>query len=246
MRLLVSVRSAAEIPAAVAGGAEIVDAKEPAHGSLGAVGAPVLRAIAAALPPTMPLSVALGDPRDAAAVAAALGSLAGLVSRPRELYVKVGLAGVRDPSVAEALLAACVEAAARAAVQPDVVAVAYADHVGADAVPRDVVSRLAVAAGARGVLLDTWTKGDGDLFHWIGESELRKWVEEAKRVGLFVALAGSLSVESLHRAAGLPADIVGVRGAACAGGRAGRVEEVRVRALRGVLAGRGQPSVAAV
>ena len=36
MRLLVSVRSAAEVAAAVAGGADIIDAKEPTAGSLGA------------------------------------------------------------------------------------------------------------------------------------------------------------------------------------------------------------------
>ena len=37
MRLLVSVRSAEEAAAAVMGGADIVDAKEPALGSLGPV-----------------------------------------------------------------------------------------------------------------------------------------------------------------------------------------------------------------
>ena len=36
MRLLVSVRSAAEVGPALAGGADIIDAKEPGRGSLGA------------------------------------------------------------------------------------------------------------------------------------------------------------------------------------------------------------------
>ena len=45
MRLLVSVRDAVEADAAVDGGAEIVDAKEPAAGSLGAVAPAVLAAI---------------------------------------------------------------------------------------------------------------------------------------------------------------------------------------------------------
>ena len=35
MRLLVSVRSAEEVSAALAGGADIIDAKEPERGSLG-------------------------------------------------------------------------------------------------------------------------------------------------------------------------------------------------------------------
>ena len=42
MRLLVSVRSADEVAAAMAGGADIIDAKEPARGSLGAVDAATL------------------------------------------------------------------------------------------------------------------------------------------------------------------------------------------------------------
>ena len=39
MQLLVSVRSAVEVAPALAGGADIIDAKEPDRGSLGAVSA---------------------------------------------------------------------------------------------------------------------------------------------------------------------------------------------------------------
>ena len=46
MRLLVSVRSAAEVAAALAGGADIIDAKEPSRGGLGAVDPEDLEAIA--------------------------------------------------------------------------------------------------------------------------------------------------------------------------------------------------------
>ena len=45
MRLLVSVRSEEEARAALAGGAEIIDAKEPSRGALGAVEIGVLREI---------------------------------------------------------------------------------------------------------------------------------------------------------------------------------------------------------
>src|SRR5690349_2021023 len=61
MRLLVSVRSAQEVEAAVEGGAEIIDAKEPMRGSLGAVDAAELARIADAVPDGMPFSMALGD-----------------------------------------------------------------------------------------------------------------------------------------------------------------------------------------
>jgi (5-formylfuran-3-yl)methyl phosphate synthase len=61
MRLLVSVRSASEVGAALAGGADIIDAKEPRHGSLGAVSRRTLASITAVVPPECPLSIALGD-----------------------------------------------------------------------------------------------------------------------------------------------------------------------------------------
>ena len=141
MRLLVSVRSAAEVGAAVAGGARIVDAKEPGRGSLGAVDAGTLRAIAGALPPGVPLSVALGDLTAPAALATALSVLDRIVERPEELYVKVGLAGIEQPFAARAVLAAAVDAAARTPLRPDVVAVAYADHAGARALSREAIRR---------------------------------------------------------------------------------------------------------
>ncbi len=72
MRLLVSVRTEHEVAAALAGGADIIDAKEPARGSLGPVSPEVLQAIAARVPESMPLSVALGD----------FGTAAPLFGRP--------------------------------------------------------------------------------------------------------------------------------------------------------------------
>jgi uncharacterized protein (UPF0264 family) len=235
MRLLVSVRSAAEVPAAVAGGADIIDAKEPSLGSLGAVSAATLRAIARALPPALPLSVALGDHRDVGSVAGAFAPLAGLAPHARETYVKLGLASVRDVTGATAVIAAAVEAASRIVGSPAVIVVAYADHAAADAPPRDVVRRLAATAGAGGILLDTCVKDGRDLLHHVGRTELQRWVIDAKRDGLLVALAGSLSPEAVERISDVPADVVGVRGAACAGGREGAVAEDRVRRLRSLL-----------
>jgi hypothetical protein len=246
MRLLVSVRSAAEVAAAVAGGADIIDAKEPSLGSLGAVTVATLRAIGNALPPALPLSVALGDPADAASLADAIAALAVLPPHDRETYVKLGLASVGEVTGAEAIVAAAVAGAARAPGRPGVIVVAYADHAAAGAPPRDVVCRLAVAAGARGVLLDTCMKDGRDLFAHVGRPELERWVLEAKRHGLLVALAGSLSPERMEWLTDLPADVVGVRGAACTGGRNGTVSADRVRRLRSLLDAPTVPANAAV
>jgi uncharacterized protein (UPF0264 family) len=50
--------------------------------------------------------------------------------------------------------------------------------------------------------------------------------------GLFVALAGKLSADDLAFVRDAGADIAGVRGAACQGGRAGSILPDKVRLLR--------------
>ncbi len=64
VELLVSVRNCDEIAAALAGGCDLLDFKEPEHGALGMVGPETLRAIKAyctSQSVTQPLSMALGE-----------------------------------------------------------------------------------------------------------------------------------------------------------------------------------------
>jgi len=231
MRLLVSVRSAAEVAAAVEGGAEIIDAKEPMRGSLGAVDPAELARIIDAAPSGMPLSVALGDHPTTVAAARAMDLVGAVTQRPAELYVKVGLAGVAEPAAARAVLEAAVTAARRSPLEPEVVAVAYADHQLAGSVAPPTVLDAAAAAGARGVLLDTWSKDGRPLFAWAERSDLRRWVDGARNRGLLSALAGSLSLDHMAQICRLNPDVVGVRGAACEHGRAGVISARLVRQL---------------
>src|SRR5205807_2505917 len=89
----------------------------------------------------------------------------------------------------------------------------------------------AIRAAAAGVLLDTATKR-APLFAVESPAGVAAWVAAAHAAGLFAALAGGLSGPDLARARSLGADVVGVRGAACVGGRTGRVSRARVAALR--------------
>jgi uncharacterized protein (UPF0264 family) len=61
MNLLVSVRSAAEAAAALAGGAGLIDVKEPARGALGRADAAVIAAVVRAVGGRRPVSAALGE-----------------------------------------------------------------------------------------------------------------------------------------------------------------------------------------
>jgi (5-formylfuran-3-yl)methyl phosphate synthase len=57
-------------------------------------------------------------------------------------------------------------------------------------------------------------------------------IQEVRSAGLTTAVAGALGPDDLPRLREAAPDIVGFRGAACDGGRSGRVTEARVRLLR--------------
>lgn len=230
MRLLVSVRTADEVEAALGGGADIIDAKEPAQGSLGPVSPEVLREISARVPASVPFSVALGDFTVPEAVRQAVAG--ARMTRPRApTYLKLGFAGRRTEAGATTLVAAALDAAAAGAVPPVVVPVAYADHESGRSPAPEAVLRAAIAAGARALLVDTYLKEGKGLLDWIDLDRLRTLSADARSAGLLFAVAGSLDLAALDRLAGI-ADVVGVRGAACRGGREGRVDPIMVRRLR--------------
>lgn len=227
VHLLVSAASAADAAAAVDGGADIVDAKDPRAGALGAVPDATLREIAAAVAGSRPLSAALGDAADESAVERAARDAAAAGAA----YVKFGFAGVRDARRAAALLGAAVRGAAEGG-GACVIAVAYADAGRVAALDPLAVVEAAACAGAHGALLDTARKEHGGLFALRSRGELAAWVAEARAASLLVALAGRLSSGDLVAVRELGADIAGVRGAACVGGRGGRVSAALVRELR--------------
>lgn len=222
MRLLVSVRNAVEAVAALAGGADIVDAKEPLNGPLGAVSAKTLNEIAAAVGRTAPVSAALGDAHDADVVARARAACQAGVT-----FVKVGFAGWRQ----RAGLSEHVLRLARSIEGPALVLVAYADFDVADAPTPAELLAIADHVKPAGILLDTYAKEGPGLTSLMPAPTLASFIERAKKPGRFVAVAGKLTLEDLEMVHDAGADIAGLRGAACEGGRAGVVTRDRVREL---------------
>lgn len=231
MELLVSVRSGAEVEPALTGGADIIDAKEPAHGSLGRVSAAVLSEILAQVPGEQALSIALGDFSDSDEVLAAVTSQP-LSARPAPLYLKLGFAGVSACDRLETMIATAVAAAQCHQASPRIVIVAYADSARAETASPDTMRQIAAECGAAGVLLDTHTKDGRGLLGWMDRRALELWVERGRDAGLLTALAGGIMLDDIGPVSEATPDVVGVRGAACDGGRGGRVNTRRVRALR--------------
>ena len=236
MELLVSVRSGAEVAAALAGGAHVIDAKEPAHGSLGPVSAEALIDILAQVPEDQTLSLALGDFATPGGVRAAVTSRR-LPVRLASIYLKLGFAGVEAPDRLVAMVTTAVAAARQHHASPHVVVVAYADSVRAATASPDTISRIAAECGAAGVLLDTQVKDGLGLLKWMDSAALRRWVEHSRGAGLLTAVAGGLQLGDIDAVTAANPDVVGVRGAACDGGREGKVNAHRVRALRQRIGG---------
>ena len=82
-----------------------------------------------------------------------------------------------------------------------------------------------------GILLDTYDKGRAGLTSLMPACTLATFVSRAKASGRFVALAGKLALEDIETVQDIGADVIGLRGAACDGGRGGVVTTARVRAL---------------
>jgi hypothetical protein len=228
MRLLVSVRNAVEAAAAVAGGAHIIDAKEPLNGALGQVSPGVLASIAVAVGSRRPVSAALGEigRNDTARDDIACGAEAA--ARAGAAFVKIGFAGMRG----QPRLTADVRAAAAAAGPAALILVAYADHERAGAPSPEELIALADLTNAAGVLIDTYDKNSASLTALMPASALRTFVTRVHATGALVAMAGRLTAEDIEIVHEAGADIVGIRGAACEGGRCGIVTAGRVGALR--------------
>lgn len=242
MRLLLTVTRGDELPVALQAGADLVDVKDPARGALEPPSPPVLAAIARRLAGRAPLGVPLGDGPHR------VGALADRVEtavRVGASYLKVGLlerpAAAGRPGAgregAPGTGAADAVAVTRRALEATggravLMAVTFADATAGSAPGPEELIATASAAGADGVMLDTVGKGGASVLELLGRRRLERWSRAARSEGLLTALAGGLDADSVGGLAGMELDVVGVRGGACAGGRAGRLDPGRCRALR--------------
>ena len=224
MRLLVSVISAVEARRALAGGADVVDVKDPREGALGAPSPLVLSEVVRVVGGAAPISAALGDLPD-------LPHTAALAARGAvecgATYVKVGLRGVRSLDRAAAVMGAVLDAVGD---QVAVIAVAYADARALDppaldaALLPDVVERTGIA----GALVDTFVKDGRGLYAWLSEPAVAELVAHTRAAGGTFGIAGQLRLDDLRR---VDADVVGVRSAVCRGGDPGKRERLSRKGL---------------
>lgn len=239
--LLVSVRDAAEADAALAGGAAIIDVKEPRRGSLGAADAEAIVAVAGVVGQRVPWTMACGElsemefevaskPREHLLVRV-LQRLDGRGVPPAAVKVGFGGAAGTPWERRGADLFAALPAG------PERVAVAYADWERAAAPDPAAVIAAAGRFGCTTLLVDTFDKSSAGMFGCCPREAPAEWVAAARVAGLQVAIAGKIAMEEIPRAWSLGADVVAVRSAVCFNGRQGAVRADLVRRAVG-LSGR--------
>lgn len=218
-RLLVSVRSAEDARRALAGGASIVDVKEPANGALGRASSGTWEEVRRVVPAGVKMSAALGEltewlGEDRPEIPPA--ALTGFS------YLKVGMAGV-GPNWEEEWYALSGLLDAR---RIHWIAVVYTDWQAAGAPSPTTLANADF--NFQGVLFDTWDKSRPAAW----TPELFDAAELFRDRGAMLALAGGLTADRLAEIAPLRPDIVAVRGAACEGGDRGRdIDPARVAEL---------------
>ena len=227
-RLLVSVRSSEEALAAIEGGADILDVKEPSRGSLGMAGMEVIAAIARQSDETLahhvPLSVALGeviDWRDRGVVSALPDSVT---------FAKLGLSHLaQNRGWRDEWLRVRERFDRHRSSHLEWVAVAYADSDEAASPPILDILEAAIETNCAGLLIDTFAKTGHTLTDCCDAGSLCDLAERCHSAGLFLALAGRLARESLSHLSRVPADILAIRSAACVD--ADRTASVSARAV---------------
>lgn len=216
---MASVRNVAEARLALAGGADIVDVKEPERGALGAVALQEVAAIVAAVGARAPTSATIGD------LMLEPIAIAEAVRRTAQTGVSVVKIGLFPGD-----LAGCLRSFEQLSRDVALVAVLFADALPAPPLP--VLMAGLANAGVRGVVFDTAGKTQGGLLDVMKAGRLARVVSEARALGLFVGLAGSLKPPDIPVLCALEPDILGFRSALCDDGRAGPLSPLRIRDVR--------------
>jgi uncharacterized protein (UPF0264 family) len=230
LKLLISSTNEKEAVEVIAGGADIIDVKNPKEGALGANFPWVIKRIREITPKNIEVSCALGDvPNLPCSVSlAALGAATTGVD-----YVKVGLYGAKTTEEAVYLMQNATRAAKDCNSSIKIVATGYADAKRIGSVNPLLVPDIARKAEVDLAMIDTAVKDGKNLFTFLTVDQLSSFVDAAHDYGLKAALAGSLRKQDLPVVYALGADVVGLRGAACTHGDrvAGRITRETVKAL---------------
>ena len=185
-----------------------------------------------------PLSVALGEVVEWMNERGSLSDeFNSLLPHARPCFLKLGLAGLQCQGESlTAWIDSWMHVRKRFCGNRAWVAVAYADHVRAEAPSVEAVCAAAIASGCRVLLIDTFEKDGSNLFDFMSAEQLSEIRSCTAQEGLQLAVAGQITQRNLSRLQPIVPDIIAVRGAVCEGdNRTAAVSEKKVRAFLGEI-----------
>ncbi|KOY65419.1 (5-formylfuran-3-yl)methyl phosphate synthase [Clostridium sporogenes] len=227
MKLMISVIKKEEAIIAQDSGADLIDIKNPAEGSLGAQHPLIIKEIVDTLNKETMISATVGDvPCLPCTIAQAAYSLASFGVD----YVKVGIKGCKNSEqVREVAVAIC--RAIKDFKKTKLIIGCYGDYKEMGTVSPDEVLRGVEGTEVAGILIDTLQKDGRSLFDFMSKEELNEFSNKCHEKGFLCSLAGSIKPKHIPVLNALHSDITGVRGAICDGGRMGRIQPYLVKSF---------------
>ncbi|MFC6491227.1 (5-formylfuran-3-yl)methyl phosphate synthase, partial [Nitratireductor sp. GCM10026969] len=219
-KFLASVTGRQEAETALAGGADIIDLKNPEDGALGAVALDEIRKTVAHVAGRRPVSAVCGNlPMDPEAIRLAATEIA----ETGVDYLKIGF-------LPDVQAAACARALAGLAPRVKLVAVLFADRD-----PDFAILPALAESGFHGAMVDTAGKGRGRLLDHLPPERIPDFINPARAHGLMAGLGGSLEAPDIPRVLPLEPNFLGFRGALCDGSQRTKTIDIdcvrRIRAL---------------
>jgi dihydroneopterin aldolase len=199
-KMLASVADLAETEIAVAGGADIIDLKDPRAGALGAVATDVIRQAVKAIAGRRLTSAVLGD----------LPMEPDTIRTRAEEVAATGVDYVKSGFFPSPNAAACAAALAPVVARTKLIAVLFADRD-----PDFGLLEVFARHGFHGVMVDTADKTKGRLLDHLPPERVPAFVDRARSLGLKVGLSGSLETPDIPRLLPFAPDFLGFRGALC-------------------------------
>lgn len=214
LKLLVSVTGPEEAKAALKGGADIIDVKNPAEGSLGANFPWVIASVREILPQDVEMSATIGDLPwlPGTASLAALGA-----ARCGASYIKAGILA-NDLGKAVQLMSSIRRGLEWGALKSKLITCGYADFEKIDALDVRALPAVAREAGCDGVLIDVREKREQSIFDIIGCETLHDVSRTCHKLDLTFGIAGGLGEKDVEAARSLEVDVLGVRSSVCKNG----------------------------
>ncbi len=202
-QLLISVKNVDEAAIALAGGADIIDLKNPDEGALGALPISEIQTILAFINGRKLVSATIGDiPMQADLI---VDQVVQLQKLPLNI-IKIGFFATGNYQV-------CLDALQKLRLdRQQMIAVMFAEQD----YPDDLLTKIK-QAGFSGVMIDTMHKNGKTFLDYYLATAIDDFVTHVSANKLLFGIAGSLQLKHVENAKKMKPDFIGFRGGVCVG-----------------------------